>query len=216
MIHVTEQIESPDFNASVRVPGRRFLNRYIGRPLLSKDFQNHWSNCLRELRIAYMGICAYTASYVPLDIANSVGSVDHFIGKTTDRELAYEWTNYRFCTPRVNTNKGNSERVMDPFHITNGWFILDFDSYLVMPASDLPEFLETSVQNTIDDLKLNDDDNIAQARADQVQEYIDGHVTFDFLERKYPFIAMELTRQRLQASIKLRTRKTPVIRRPIN
>ena len=98
---------------------------------------------------------------------------------------------------------------MDPFHIRNGWFVLDFDSYLIKPADTLPSYQIDAVQNSIDDLKLNDDDRIVQTRVDQVKEYIQGHISYDFLCRKYPFIAAELNRQDLIESIKLRTRINP-------
>lgn len=207
MIRVIEQVEPADFSVKVRQPGERFLRRKAGLQIKSRDWENHWKHCLGDLRAAYHGICAYTASFVPADVATSIGSVDHFLPKKEYRSLAYEWSNYRFCTPRVNSHKDNSTRVMDPFFIRNGWFVLDFDTYLIRPADGLPPILADAVQNSIDDLKLNDDDVLVQARADQVQEYIEGHFSFDFLERRYPFIAGELGRQGLSDSIKSRKKR---------
>ncbi len=202
MIHVQKQIEPPDFNANVRIPGNRFLATKRNSPLKSSEFKNYWKNCRAQLLTAFNGICAYTCSFIAVDAGHSVGTVDHFIPKTEDRNLAYEWSNYRFCNPRVNENKGDSLAVMDPFFIQNGWFTIDFTTFNIRPDRKQSQMLQDRVQATIDALKLNDDDRIVQARVDRIQEYARGDISFDYLNRKYPFIAMELDRQGLVEQIK--------------
>lgn len=209
MIHVEEQPEPSNFKAKVMVPGQRFLQHNAHRTLRSTEFKNYWKHCLNDLRDAYNGICAYTASYINVDAGHAIGTVDHYIPKTEDRNLAYEWSNYRFCNPRVNENKDNSMDVLDPFHIQDGWFVIDFTTFRVNPADTLPDYLKNAIQQTIDQLRLNDDNRLAQPRANRVSEYINGEISLDYLRRKYPFIAFELERQNLQETIKTRKTSAP-------
>lgn len=203
MIRIQLQIEPPNFDATVRQPGSRWLAANARRPHIpAPDFPKYWRNSRGDLRTAFNRTCAYTASFIALDLGPSVETVDHFIPKSEGRDLAYEWSNYRFCNPRVNENKSNSVRVMDPFFIQNGWFTIDFTSFFVRPEAFLPLIWRERVQETIDDLKLNTDDRLLQSRVDRITEYAHGDISFPYLQRKYPFIASELTRQGLIENIK--------------
>ncbi len=207
MIFVREQPEPMNFSATVRTPGETFLN--INQNPTNKDFKNHryWSACLGDLFTAYNGICAYSAQWIPPQITR--GSVDHYIPKSDNKELAYEWSNYRLCTERMNNNKDSYLDVMDPFKIQNGWFTINFATFFVEPEARLPDYLKAAVDTTITRLRLNDDDTLVQGRANKVQEYADGDVSFAHLERRYPFIAYELDRQGLKDTINVLLRKTP-------
>lgn len=198
MIPVDPQPEPPSFDAKVRAPGRGFLRR-IPSPT-SKQFRgnraNYWKNCLPELRKAYSQICAYSSCWVYME-----GTVDHFwpISKRPDR--AYEWDNYRLAFSKLNSYKGSSTDVLDPFHIRDGWFVLDFDNMLVEPSIGLPAHVLKPVQKTISVLRLNDD-YLLQLRFTIVREYATRDISFDFLARRYPFIAKELRRQGLKERIR--------------
>jgi hypothetical protein len=205
MIFVQEQLEPADFTTKVRIPGQAFLRR-VPRPA-SREYksQRHWKHSLGDLYAAYRGICAYSAQWIPPHI--SKGSVDHYIPKHEAPELAYEWSNYRLCTEKMNNIKDDFMDVMDPFRIQNGWFTIDFAAFFIEPEDSLPDYLKTAVDDTITRLKLNDDDSLVQDRANLVQMYADDDVSFEFLERRYPFIASELDRQGLREGIKTRLRK---------
>ncbi|MEP7211977.1 MAG: hypothetical protein ABI791_02815 [Acidobacteriota bacterium] len=205
MIPVSERLEPSNFNTNVRVPGERFLRLHGNRPFTSKSFKGkaYWKDCLKDLRDAYSGICAYTASFIALDSGHSIGTVDHFLPKTLVPALAYEWSNYRFCNPKVNENKSNLVTIVDPFGIKYGWFVIDFVTFRVNPADGLPEYLRARVADSISNLGLNDDDRIAQPRADRVLEYVRDEVSFNHLTKNYPFIAFELDRQDLKDQIKV-------------
>lgn len=211
MMFVQEQPEPADFSTKVRTPGEAFLRR-VPHPT-NKDYtekkQKHWRKCLGDLYTAYKGICAYSAQWIPTDISLSTGTVDHFIPKHIEPNLAYEWKNYRLCTERMNNHKGNSMDVMDPFMIQNGWFTINFASFFIEPEDSLPDYLKAAVDATITSLKLNDDDILVQARTNVIQEYANGDFSFNHLEKKYPFIAYELDRQGLKDKIKVLLRKTP-------
>lgn len=129
-------------------------------------------------------------------------SVDHFVPITVDKNLAYEWSNYRLSSLRINSYKGESTDVLDPFHILNGWFVLNLANFLVEPNTGLEPQIETAVRNTIEILRLNRDDTLVRLRFKVVREYAKGQVNFDYLTTHYPFIASELDRQNQKEAIK--------------
>ncbi len=200
MIHVQERPEPADFDTKVRIPGNTFLTSNPNPT--NKQFKRHrdWSNALEDLYVAYGGICAYSASWIAPE--QSQPTVDHYLSKDKAPYLAYEWSNYRLCSPKMNNYKDNHEDVIDPFYIKNGWFVIDFSTFLINSAHTIPDYLKNAIDDTITRLKLNDDDSLVQSRANIVRDYAKGDFTFDYLKRKYPFIGFELERQNLQQAIK--------------
>lgn len=202
MMPVTHQPEYPAFDAEVRQPGLIFLTANP-RPS-AKDFNQHryWSKAAPRLRKAYSGLCAYTTMY----LVDTV-SVDHFLPKTKYPHLAYEWDNYRLARQKINTCKGNSEEIVDPFEIKIGWFVLDLPSCLIRPGSDLDSSLRKKIHSTIEILRLNTDDNLVQERCDLLVHLAEGEVTMAFLDRRYPFLSAEVRRQGKEHALKIIFRK---------
>ncbi len=200
MIPVQPQPEPEDFSSRVQEKGRSFLRR-IPHPTIT-EWKNHayWQDILPDMRVAYSGICAYSALWI--SPVTGSDSVDHFIPKNLRPELAYEWSNYRYASLKFNSRKG-TQAVLDPFQIEFGWFILDFPSLLVKPHSSLPSDLKEAVNSTIRILKLNIDDKCVEARQHWVEDFCKGDISFAHLERKAPFIAYELKRQDLVEKIQL-------------
>ncbi|HEX8494335.1 MAG TPA: hypothetical protein VF658_15910 [Pyrinomonadaceae bacterium] len=207
MIFVQEQPEPADFSTKVRMPGQNFLTKIPHPTSAQYKKKRFWKECLADLYMVYNGICAYSAQWIPPHI--SKGSVDHYIPKHFAPELAYEWSNYRLCTERMNNNKDDFMDVMDPFRVQNGWFTINFTTFFIEPEDSLPDHLKAAVEDTITRLKLNEDDPLVQDRANLIQMYSDNDVSFEFLEKRYPFIASELDRQGLKEAIKTRLRKKP-------
>lgn len=158
----------------------------------SRSFPRYWRKITDELHGAYSGICAYTCMHLA-----GTGSVDHFEPKKTDPMLAYEWSNYRLSSDRANSFKGENTGILDPFQIKSQWFELVFPACLVAPGKNLPQSCLRAAERTIELLKLNDDDQLVQERCDLIVCLRDGIVQLEFLERRYPFIAVELKRQNL-------------------
>lgn len=196
MIPVTPQQEPADFDMKVRKPGQNYLR--INPNPSGKEFRSsnsdYWRLCLPQLRDAYRRVCAYSSLFIP-----GSGSIDHFIPKSVDRRLAYEWRNYRLATPQINNNKGENVGVLDPFTIKLGWFILDPATLWVHPESTLAQALKDRVQRTINVLRLNDD-SFVQYRFQVFSSYIDGKLVMADLESKHPFIAAEITRQGIKTT----------------
>ncbi|MBC8030833.1 MAG: hypothetical protein H7Z16_12030 [Pyrinomonadaceae bacterium] len=204
MIFVRRQPEPPSFQSSVRQPGLAFLAR-VQNPR-GADFkkQRHWKHCLSDLHAAYGGICAYSAHWIPPDVSR--GTVDHYLPRDSAPELAYEWSNFRLCTEKMNNYKDCELDVMDPFHIQNGWFVINFTSFFIEAADTLPDYLKVAAKATITRLRFNIDNALMKERFNWVKLYANGDVSFDFLLRRYPFIACELERQNLKDDIKTRFR----------
>lgn len=129
-------------------------------------------------------------------------SVDHFVPKTVDSNLAYEWSNYRLASLRLNSYKGDHTDVLDPFLILRGWFVLNLTNFLVEPSTGLELRIEAEVRNTIEILRLNRDDVLVNLRFKIVRDYAKGLVNFEYLSTYYPFIASELDRQGQKEAIR--------------
>lgn len=122
--------------------------------------------------------------------------MEHFAPKSKARELAYEWSNYRLVCALMNSRKNNFEDVLDPFEIGDDWFELEFVFMQVRPAPRLDAQTAEAVQQTIDRLKLNDEECCA-ARAEWFQEWKDERLSLDYMRRKCPFVCREAVRQGL-------------------
>jgi hypothetical protein len=196
VIPIAPQPEPLEFDLQVRQPGLHFLATNPSPS--SNDWEAHWSRAIPWLIEGYKHICAYSCLRIYRD-ANDP-TVDHYLPKSKYPTLAYEWANFRLCTLRMNRRKWNHEDVLDPFIIQPGWFVLDFQTVLIKPNTTLDDGLRNRVKATIERLKLNHEQDI-QARLSRIQDYIQGHYTFDHLRTEAPFIAYELMRQELVQTI---------------
>lgn len=202
MIPVAPQPEPPLFDQKVRVPGYKFLKKFANLTLTSKQWFGHeyWKNIRYELHIAYNGICAYSANWIPR--GESSPTIDHFIPKSVRPDLAYEWSNYRLACPLVNTRKRDYQDVIDPFMLSYNWFFLDFPSLLIKPNPELSDQDKQRVWSTIKRLKLNEDETFIHSRNHWLEAYCREYTPFSYLKKHAPFIAYELERQGLVEGIK--------------
>ena len=197
MIEVLPNPEYAAFDADVRVPGTRFLQNNPSPS--SRDFgkHNYWNRAKRKLLRAYLR-CAYTSRRVRGDSV----SVDHFLPKAKHPWLAYEWDNYRLARPKLNRNKADSEAVMDPFHVRDGWFVLDCPSCLIHPGDNLKGATRQRVDSTIRVLKLNSPE-LADERCRWLVDLAKNLISLYYLRREYPFLASEIERQGIKGRLKI-------------
>ncbi|MBD1894153.1 hypothetical protein [Coleofasciculus sp. FACHB-129] len=195
MIPVQLQPEPADFSQRVRDKGAAFLNK-VPHPK-NKDWINreYWQESLDDLYEAYGHICTYSAQWIPRTEGSP--TVDHFIPKSVEPKLAYEWQNFRLACLKLNTRKGTHQDVIDPFWMPTGCFILEFPSLQIKPAPILKDPLKQRVIDTIKHLKLNEDAKCVKGRQDWLIPYCQKVYPFDYLKRRAPFIAYELERQAL-------------------
>jgi hypothetical protein len=195
MIQVVKQQEPEGFNDKVRVPGQRFLKTVPKPNSRQLQLHNYWKRVKNDLYSLYANICAYTGEWIPVTSA----SVDYFIPKSKKPQLAYEWDNYRLTTGAMNNNKGDQTDIIDPFDVQAGWFVLVFPGCDIKPSAALGEEDSKKVVSTIKILKLNSSDRVYN-RWCIIQEYINNN-DFNFLKRRYPYIAYELERQGARQNI---------------
>jgi hypothetical protein len=194
VIPIKPQPEPDDFDEKVRKEGKYFLSK-VPNPK-TKDWKNrdYWRRSLRDLYDACNHICVYSAQWIPYDTGSP--AVDHFIPKTVNPELAYEWDNFRLICSKMNSIKGIKTEIIDPFFLPADSFIIDFPSMLIKPNPNLLEPLKSRVVYTIECLKLNEEMR-QLGRSDQLIKYCKKDYSFDHLKENYPFIAYELERQGL-------------------
>ena len=197
MIPIQQQPEPIDSKSKVRLKGLAFLKKNPHPK--TWDNREYWRDSLKDLHIAYNEICAYSAQWIPW--IEGSPTVDHFLPKSVNPELAYQWSNFRLSCLKMNARKRDFQDVLDPFNIQDGWFILNFPSLLIKPNPELEESIKIKVKNTIKRLKLNDDDDCVRHRQDWLMRYCEQKITFEFLKETAPFIAYELERQNLVDTI---------------
>lgn len=194
MIPVSIQPEPIDFTEQVRIPGKKFLANVPKPNSQQWRGKEYWQRALPDMRKAYNSICAYSAFWIPHSTGNH--SIDHFIPKSIQPHLAYEWPNYRYVSARFNSRKG-THTIVDPFKLQPGWFILDFHSFLIKPNPALATVQKHKLWETIKHLKLNDDEDLVIERQTWYLNYLNKEISFEHLKKKAPFIALEVERQNL-------------------
>ena len=193
-----------------RRPGKRpSATRMVhGKPVpKSIDDFPYWRECLEDLHAAYGGICAYYCFF----IEQATGpTVDHFVAKSnpTDRQLAYEWKNFRLASSYANSCKNLHPDVLDPATIEDGWFQLDLLTLRVSPANSLTEGISDQVKKTISRLKLNEGPALA-CRKRAMARFRAG-LNLSFLDHDHPFVAKELHRQGISHQEQLPTLPLPI------
>lgn len=209
MIYIEQQPEPENFNQIVRQKGLAHLqecNIDLNKPLPpSTKVSPFWRECMLDLHSSYKGICAYMGVYFEAVLGGT--SVDHFIAKSSNAGLTYEWSNYRLACTTMNSRKNKFDDVIDPFSdiLKLELFHLNLISGEIFPNPNpkLANLSQTEkntilpkVRSTIDRLGL--DDVICQKiRANWFDEYISQNISSDYLARKSPFVWSEAKRQGL-------------------
>ncbi len=192
MIPVAPQAEPADFQEKVRVPGQKWLIENRQRDFSGGDMPPYWRACLPQLYDAYHGVCGYLAVY--FERACGAASTDHFIAKSGQPELAYEWHNFRLACTAMNAKKHAWDDVLDPFAVLSGWFCLELVSGRIFPDPALDESLRAKVQATIDRLGL-DDAIYRTVRVRHLSDFQQGFYVEDYFARISPFVHAQWRRQ---------------------
>lgn len=203
MIRVVHPAEPASFDLEVRSPGTSFLAT-TPTPI-NREWRLHgyWRRCHAQLHTGMMGICVYSGSFTPRvsgrgsDLSSSI---DHFVPKSRNAALAYEWSNLRLCRTVLNHRKGDHLDVVDPVTLPGRWFILDLTTFRIEANTTLADPDRRAADATIRRLALNDDDALVAERARVVFQYALGHLPKNDLQGKYPFIDSELTAHEFDAN----------------
>lgn len=186
--------EPKSFDSQVRQPGNRYLRSLAPdeKPSWPSNVQ-YWRRCIESLHDAYGGICAYLCQYIGIEAA----TVDHFVPKSVQKNLAYEWVNYRLCSSRINSSK-RERPVVDPFRVKAGTFSIDWsDGSIYVSKSVRRGRYRTLCEKTIEVLALNRG-GYCKTRLKTLDEYLRGEVSDVWLQRNCPFVWEELGRRGLR------------------
>ncbi len=198
MIPVAAQPEPAVFYAEVRQRGLAHLNKKgfpLDQPLPPKaDIEPYWRACLTDLHQAYGGVCAYLGVFFERMMGG--GSVDHFIAKSANAELAYEWSNYQLTCSTMNSRKREYSDVLDPFFLAPDLLRLQLSTGHIYPNPDLDAVPMRLVEETIERLGL-DDSQCRELRARLYQDYLEHQLPANYLKDKSPFVWSEANRQGL-------------------
>lgn len=198
MIPVQAQPEPAAFDADVRKKGLAYLQRQgflLDQPLPpNADIEPYWRACMTDLHRAYGGVCAYVGVFFERVMGG--GSVDHFIAKSANAGLAYEWDNYRLACSTMNSRKRDYNDVLDPFLLAPDLFRLQLSTGHIYPNPTLDAAPMRIVEETIGRLGL-DDPQCREMRARWYQDYLEHQLPADYLKKKAPFIWVEASRQGL-------------------
>jgi hypothetical protein len=195
VIRVARRPEPAEFDLRVRKPGRKCLSTCPNPTQKQWKAHNFWCRILHTLHAEYKGVCSYSCHWIPFD--TGADTVEHFRPKSKYPQEAYEWRNYRLVCQLLNSRKKDDEDILDPFQVQTGSFIIEFPSLLVKPASGLSRHLNDRVLKTRDVLGLNDDDTCMMMRQQFVTDYCLGEITFAHLEKRAPFLALQMKQQGL-------------------
>jgi uncharacterized protein (TIGR02646 family) len=203
VIPVTPQPEPTEFDTRVRQRGNTWiLNQNLDQSVALPEGMDYpkpayWAmqddgySCLNQLYLAYKKVCAYTGIF----ISGGAKSVDHFVPKSRNVGLAFEWSNYRLACRNINGIKRDFEDVLDPFLLESETFFLVLETgeiYVNPQLENMP--LGIAAQQTITRLKLSSEEH-QNTRADYYTEFKNGEKSASELQKYAPFVYLEAQRQ---------------------
>lgn len=181
MIPVRPAKEPKSFDKAVRVPGNTWLKKNPG----SKRPPARWIPFTPDLEAAYGGLCGYAALHDPTG-----GTVDHYLSVNNRRDLAYEWSNYRFASSLMNSSKRTADdTVLDPEQVGAGWFEILLPSLQMVVTDKVPPALRAKAEFTLSRLKLDKGVRVIRWRRSYYDAYVKGGLTLDQLRIWAPLIA---------------------------
>lgn len=180
------------FDASVRQPGLAWLRNQGLRPKNWDRGSEIWRRCLDDLHREYAGICAYLGIYI--EPVTGARSVDHFVPKSIDPNLVFEWSNYRLACMTMNSRKKDRAVPLDPFRLSRQTFHLELVTGRIFPNPGRSAALQKKAQTMIVMLGL-DDSECRNLRATWWNRYLIGRIDAMFLRESAPFVHAEALRQ---------------------
>jgi len=181
MIHVSNPIDEPaDFDTDCRKKGNDWL---ANNPNVNtKQYPSYWRDFCDDLETGFKERCGWQAIKIPS------GTVDHYISKKSDKNLTYEWDNYRYCGSRFNSSKKNKDdKILDPFEVKDDWFEVILPSCQLVQTTNIPTSVcQTRVTETINILN---NISVKRSRMRYYQNYKDGIIDIAALEYYAPQVA---------------------------
>jgi len=186
MIRVKRVPEPEEFDQKVRKKG----NDWIRKKPDNTDYPSYWSEFRPTLAEGFENLCGYTAMWLP----PYQGHVDHFIAQKDAPELVYEWNNYRYISPTLNSAKKPGKSWLDPYEIQDDWFELDLLTLVLRLTDNIPKDIRPIAEETLERLKLRDGSAIIRQREAWYQMYQEG-LPIEVLHKKAPLIARAIEKE---------------------
>lgn len=181
MIPVARVGEPIGFDAKVKEPG----NAWLAKNPTAQRPPALWAPYTATLSEGFADLCGYAAMHDPTG-----GTVDHFLSIKHRRDLAFEWSNYRFASGPLNSSKRNADdTVLDPFEVGAGWFEIILPSLQLRMTDAVPAALRPKAEYTLVRLKLRDGERVIRWRRSWYRMYTDGQLTLDGLRAVAPLLA---------------------------
>ncbi|HQY63243.1 MAG TPA: hypothetical protein PK141_17705 [Polyangiaceae bacterium] len=186
MIPVVPPPEPEGFDVEVRKQGSAWLLEHADtprpRPL--------WVPYLPQLEAGFRHLCGYAAMHI------EEGTVDHYRSCSTHRALAYEWSNYRFASARMNSVKATADaRVLDPFEVGEDWFEILLPSLQLVATERIPVADRARAAFTLRRLKLGDGEPVLRRRQRWYREFNEGGLSLKGLREHAPLVARAVDRR---------------------
>jgi tetratricopeptide (TPR) repeat protein len=189
--------EPDEFDLEVRQKGNAWLAKNPHKK--AKDFPDYWNKFKPQLFEGFQQFCAYSVTFIIVD--KQGGTVDHYLCKSDYPQQAYEWNNYRYALPLINSYKGayNSykqpanEWILDPFEVEDNWFELLLPSLQLVLTDAVPSEKRKHAEFTLKKLRLTDDEALIDYRTHWYELYQEG-LPLEKLEKKAPLIARSVKR----------------------
>lgn len=191
MIPVARAPEPDDFDELVRAKGANWLHKTRARPQ-NRNPPSYWLACEAQLRRVFASRCGWAAVFV------TSGQVEHFVSIARclkphgDPQLIYEWANYRYVMPELNSSKKNRAELLDPYDVQPGWFRLSLPSLELQVSTDIPAEFEHRLANTLEQLKLDRHPKLVRLREEWLGMYRRGEIECAGVQRFDPMLAQAL------------------------
>ena len=179
-----ERVPAPEgFDEHVRDPGLAWIAKRAHPQL---GFPSYWRWCEPHLRQAFHARCGWAAMHI------TSGNVEHFVSRAECRveqpELAYDWDNYRYVMPELNSRKGK-QRLLDPFEVRPGWFRISLPSLRLRMTDEIPEDVRDRARRTLEQLELDRGFKLMRLRERYMARYMAGRLGLIDLDEDAPLIA---------------------------
>jgi hypothetical protein len=186
------------FELNCREPGNTWLAEATNADKDPHEKSEWWSQFKPDLEAHFSGRCGWLATSLVGE-----GIVEHYLscGPRKDenqnsvpsphRHLAFEWTNYRYASGRVNSRKGNhDDAILDPCKVEEGWFEITLHGFQLLMTDAIPDEHRAKAVFTLSELKLRDGHDARRARWNWYERYWNGGTPYlDLLERDAPLVA---------------------------
>lgn len=188
MIPVPNPIEEPaDFEEKCRKKGLSWLAK---NPAAKRPY-SYWRIFNSALRAGFSERCAFQGLHI------TSGTVDHFKSWNKNKDLAYEWSNFRYVEGWLNSSKTNKsvEDLVDPFENCEGWFEITLPSLQMIVADGVPEEHRQRAEATLKEFCLRDDERAVQTRRSYMKLYEEGKLSLEGLDDWFPLLARAIRKR---------------------